>query len=71
LFDSADQFGPAGYNALLLGQKVPHNATHQSDDSERRAWEAFRDYQKRFALGALTVPEALAAIRSPAWAAGG
>jgi tryptophan halogenase len=67
LFTPADQFGPAGYVAMLLGQKVAHQAVHQADAPERRAWESFRELQKQFALGAMTVPETLAAIRSPNW----
>ena len=67
LFTPADQFGPAGYVAMLLGQKVAHAAAHHADATELRAWEAFRQLQKQFALGALTVPETLAAIRSPSW----
>ena len=67
LFDPADQFGMAGYVALLLGQKVPHLAGHRADAAELRAWETFRKLQKDFALGAMSVRDVLASIRSPQW----
>lgn len=67
LFAPADQFGSAGYVAMLLGQKVPHQAAYQPNATEMRAWESFRQLQKQFALGAMTVPETMAAIRSPSW----
>ena len=67
LFAPADQFGPAGYVAMLLGQKVPYRAVHEPDAAERRAWESFRQLQKDFALNAMTVRETLSAIRSPSW----
>lgn len=67
LFTPADQFGPAGYVAMLLGQKVPHQAAYQPDASELQAWQSFRELQKQFALGAMTVPQTLAAIHAPNW----
>ena len=67
LFHPADQFGIAGYVALLVGQKVPHRAAHHADEAELRAWQTFRQRQKEFALGAMTIKDVLATMRSPTW----
>ena len=62
-----DQFGTAGYVALLVGQKVPYRAAYTPTEPERKAWaERCRKHREQ-AARALTVREALAAIRSPRW----
>lgn len=67
LLDSSNQFGIAGYVAMLVGQKVPHHAVYRAQEAELRAWEAMRQRHRELALRAMTVKEALAAIRSPNW----
>jgi len=67
LLDPADQFGMSGYLALLVGQKVPHRAMHRAHESELKAWEALRQRHRDAALRAMTVKQALDAIRSPMW----
>ena len=62
-----DQFGTTGYLALLVGQKVPHRAPHAPNDRERRAWEERVRKHRELAQRAMTVREALAAVRSPGW----
>jgi len=67
LFDPVDQFKMAGYAALLVGQKAPCRREAQPTPAEMRQWQAVRERNKQAALRALTIPEALAVIRSPKW----
>jgi len=67
VFDRPDQFGFAGYFAMLIGQKVPCKNPYQPTADERRIWENARGQHAAFATLGLTVPQTLAAIRSPKW----
>src|SRR5205085_933951 len=67
LLDRFDQFGLSGYYAMLVGQRVPHDAPHVSTPEERAAWERRASQMRAVAERAMTVDEALAAIHSPAW----
>jgi tryptophan 7-halogenase len=67
LIDRANQFGSAGYIALLLGQKVPYRRIHRPNDDELRCWNAERQRCRQMASKALNVNQTLALIRSPLW----
>jgi tryptophan halogenase len=67
LFDPFDPFKMIGYIALLQGQKVPYQRTYTPSDKELKICDAQRQKYKEAAQRALTVKEALAAIRSPSW----
>jgi tryptophan halogenase len=67
LFTGNDQFGFAGYAALLMGQQVPFRKTHLPSESERRTWQARRQRNKEAALRAMTVKETLDLLHSPKW----
>lgn len=65
LIDTFDQFGLSGYYAMLLGQRVPHEAAHDPTAAERAAWEQRKARMDQVVHRALGVAEALAAVRSP------
>jgi tryptophan halogenase len=67
MFDAFESFGSGGYAALLLGQKVPFQRTHEPTERERALWAERRRKWDEAARRAMTVNEALAAIRSPKW----
>ena len=67
LFEPFEAFGPGGYAALLLGQKVPLQRTYAPTEREAALWAERRRKWDEAARRALTVKEALAAIRSPKW----
>src|SRR3954452_18509001 len=67
LIDTFDQFGLAGYYAMLLGQGVPHDACHQPTDAERAAGAQGVAAMDQAARNAVPVAEALAAVRAPGW----
>ena len=67
LIDEANQFGLAGYFAMLVGQRVPHRKPHRSTPQELRTWQALREQHRHLALQGFTVAEALAAVRAPDW----
>lgn len=67
LIDKFDQFGLSGYYAMLLGQRVPHYAPHQSTDAEGAAWTERASKMDQAAGGGASVAEALAAVRAPGW----
>ena len=62
-----NQFGAAGYLALLMGQKVKPGRRHPATAKELQAWNMERQKVKSMATNGLTVRQALAAIRSPKW----
>jgi len=64
--ERGNQFGSAGYLALLMGQKVGCRMQRPSD-GELRIWNGERQKYKTMATQGYTVREALAAIRSPKW----
>ena len=67
LFDPFDPFRMIGYIALLQGQKVQYRKTHVATDKELGVWETQRQNYAKAAHAAMTVNEALAAIRHPRW----
>jgi tryptophan 7-halogenase len=62
-----DQFTISGYITMLAGMKVPYRRTWQPSDRDRAAFNLQRQKFKDLAMKAMTVREALAAIRSPNW----
>lgn len=67
MFDSFDQFGVGGYMTLLVGQRVPYDATHQVTDAERMSLESHRQRNAAIAANALSVREVLDLINDPRW----
>jgi tryptophan halogenase len=67
LFDSFDPFQMTGYATVLVGMRVPYRRTHEPGEAERKLWEARRRLNREAAVRAMTVREALDAIRSPRW----
>ena len=67
LIDKFDQFGLTGYYAMLVGQRVPHDAPHEPSAKERAAWAERSARMDQVVRNALPVAEALAAVRSPGW----
>ncbi len=62
-----DQFSFEGYYSLLLGQKVPFHRHHVPSQGEWDIWKGIQAQFRTRALAAMTVPEALAAVRHPAF----
>ena len=63
--------GLAGYLAMLVGNRTPHEARHEPAPAERAAWnQILAGFQTQAAQG-LTVAQTLAMIRSPQWQWGG
>ena len=67
LVDKFDQFGLSGYYAMLLGQRVPHDAPHEPSAAEQAAWAQRVSKMEQVARTGVPVAEALAAVRSPTW----
>ena len=67
LLDKFDQFGLSGYYAMLVGQRVPHQAPYEPSDAERAAWAQRSARMDEVARNAVPVAEALAAVRGPGW----
>ena len=67
LLEPGDQFRVGGYVTLLLGQRVPYKSTYAPPDSERKAFAERCRKHREAAQRAITVREALDAIRSPRW----
>jgi tryptophan halogenase len=62
-----DQFGTAGYVALLTGMKVPHRAVHVPSETEKKAWAEHCRRTREAAARAYDVETALKLIRSSKW----
>ena len=62
-----DQFTISGYITMMTGMSVPYRRTWRPSESEMALFERNRRKFKEVALSAMTVSEALAAIRSPGW----
>ena len=60
-------FGLEGHLALLIGQAVPHRARHTPASAELERWRGHAADLGAQAANGLTVSEALACIRHPAW----
>jgi len=67
LFDPFDPFRSIGYIVLLQGQRVPYRTTHRPSDKELQVWQAQRRRYAEAAAQAMTVREAIGAIRHPKW----
>ena len=67
LVDVFDQFGLAGYYAMLIGQHVPHDAPYEPTPAERGVWAEGTAAMEQAARTGVSVADALAAIRSPGW----
>jgi len=67
LVHALDQFGLGGYYALLIGQQVPYERSHQPSQRELKIWSDRKNKMRKSAQTALTVKESLEAIRSPKW----
>ena len=67
LIDKFDQFGLSGYYAMLVGQRVPHEAPYEPRAAERAAWADRAARMEQVARTALRVDEALTAVRAPGW----
>jgi len=67
VLDASDIFQMEGHLVLLLGQKVPHHGKYQPAAAELEIWNNIRAKNRKMALAAFTIPEALAAIRAPRW----
>jgi tryptophan 7-halogenase len=67
LIDKFDQFGLTGYYAMLLGQRVPHEAPYEPQPAERAAWQQRSAAMEQVARRAVPVAEALDAVRAPGW----
>jgi len=62
-----DEFNLDGYLTMLLGQDVPYQRRFSPSDQEREIWRQVREGQRRKALAAYTVEQALAIVRDPRW----
>lgn len=67
LIDRFDQFNLSGYYAMLLGQRVPHDAPHDPTQGERSAWTERAARMEQVVRSGLSVAEALAAVRATGW----
>jgi tryptophan halogenase len=67
LLDSFDSFGLHGYNALLLGMKVPYRMTYEPSEKDWKAWKTWQEKMRQRAMRALSVKESLEIIRRPGW----
>jgi len=67
LLDRCDPFGIDGYLTLLVGQQVPYRRAFEPSAGERATWGMVQEKLAADARAAMTVKEALAAIRSPGW----
>ncbi|MBB5350775.1 tryptophan halogenase [Haloferula luteola] len=60
-------FGIEGYLVMLVGQQAPYEKRHPATPEETTLWRQRREQLAKAASGGLTVAEALAYIRHPAW----
>ena len=67
LVDRFDQFGLSGYYAMLLGQRVPHEAPHNPSPAEWATWADRAAAMDGVVRNGVGVAEALAAVRSQGW----
>src|SRR5262249_52974398 len=65
LLDALNQFGLEAYWSLLIGQKVPCKRLYLIGDAERAVWRRIQQAFKAKAEAGVSIPEALALIRSP------
>jgi tryptophan halogenase len=67
LLSPFDQFTMDGWLTLLVGQKVPTSRSYTPNAAESEHWAKLRAHIRTRAKQAFTIPEALAAVRSPQW----
>jgi tryptophan halogenase len=67
LLNQLDQFTIDGWLSLLVGMRVPHRSRFQPSEKERAEWRRITEHNKRQAESAMSVKEALDAVRSPRW----
>jgi tryptophan 7-halogenase len=60
-------YGIEGYLAHLVGMQVPHQVRFRPAPEELSAWQNFRQRNASAATTAVSVGEALQAIRAPSW----
>lgn len=65
LLSRDNSFGLEGYYALLIGQGVPHGRPHAATPQEKNIWQRQTAAWTLKASQAMTVAEALAALRDP------
>ncbi len=66
LLSANNPFGMEGYLAMLNGMQVPHANPHPISPAEAAIWHRHREEYARAAEQAITMPQCLAAFRSPA-----
>jgi tryptophan 7-halogenase len=62
-----DSFGMDGYLSLLVGQKVPFAHKPAVSANDRETWRRVRASVREQTRQGLSVPQALALVRSPGW----
>jgi tryptophan 7-halogenase len=67
LVGGEDVFGPEGFLAMMVGQRVPTKRPFTPSEREQQAWRAILAENRARAAGGLTVGEALGVFRSPRW----
>jgi tryptophan halogenase len=67
LLDRLSQFGLEGYWSLLLGQKVPYEPMYVPSALEREKWREIQQAFRAKAEAGVSVKEALAIVRAPAF----
>ena len=65
--DPLEPFKTGGYTTLLVGMAVPYRNRHRPSVEEAAWFANWRKRNKRVAVNAITVKEALAAVHSPEW----
>ncbi len=67
LLNQLDQFTIDGWLALMVGMRIPHRSGFAPTEAERNEWRRIGQHLKQQAQSAMTVKEALQAIRTPQW----
>jgi tryptophan halogenase len=67
LLNQLDQFTIHGWLSLLVGMRVPHRSRFEPSGAERTEWRRIGEQIKKQAQSAMSVKEALDALRTPAW----
>ena len=67
LLNQLDQFTIHGWLSLMVGMRVPHRSKFEPSQAERTEWRRISEELKKQAQSAMTVKEALEALRTPAW----
>lgn len=62
-----DVFGFEGYLAMMVGMGAPHKKLHAIGPEHWAIWREIQKANRTLAMGALTMEQSLAAIRSPQW----